>query len=272
MRANTNRAGALSFGSLVADYDAGRPRLSAEFLAAAALRVGLPSVGAGVEVGAGTGQLTGALLRAGWTVQAIEPSAPMAERLAQRYRAEVATGQLVVTEDEFESFNERQGRTFDAIWSADAWHWVDPAAGYRRAADLLRPAGQLVAIWTMAGIVDDLEVASQLNEVYSKLSPDLVRDTSMPIDESALREGRDEINASGVMVVTQHWTETERRFLDYQDYVAWQLSYAHIADMGKAERGLLSGAITDTLKRSPLNRQVPVRIWRYIVASERVAD
>jgi len=55
MRANTNREGALSFGSLVADYDAGRPRLPADFVAATALRVGLPPIGDCVEVGAGTG-------------------------------------------------------------------------------------------------------------------------------------------------------------------------------------------------------------------------
>jgi len=268
MRANTNRAGALSFGSLATDYDVGRPRLTKKFVTTTAQRVGLPPLGDGLEVGAGTGQLTGALLDALWLVHAIEPSPPMAARLTERYRAEIAAGRLVVLDELFERSSTGPSRTFDAIWSADAWHWIDPSVGYRRAAELLKPSGRLVAIWTMAGLVEDPVAARELNEIYEELSPALVRDPKCPVDESALAAGRDEINASQAMVVAHHWIESECRLVDHAAYVAWQLSYAHIANMSDAGRTRLKQAITETLRRSTPGQQMPVRLWRYIVASQ----
>lgn len=124
----------------------------------------------------------------------------------------------------------------------------------------------------MAVIMDDVAIAGQLNEVYEELRPNLVRDPSVPFDESVLRAGRGEISASDAIAVAQHWTENECRFVDCPNYVAWQLSYAHIATMGEADRDRLARAIIDTLTRVGHDRQVPVRLWRYVVASERVAD
>ncbi len=272
MRANTNRTGALSFGLLATDYDVGRPRLSTEFLAKTAQRVGLPASGVGLEVGAGTGQLTGALLDAGWTVHALEPCPPMADRLFERYRDEVAARQLVVLDDAFETFRGASPGSFDAIWSADAWHWIDPLLAYHRSAELLKPGGRLVAIWTLAGLVEDRAVAGQLNEIYEELSPDLVRDPEAPVDESVLAAGRHEIDASHAMVVSDYWIEDEPRSIDRSTYVAWQLSYGHIVQMAAADRGRLSGAITNVLRHWTDGRQIPVRLWRYIVASQRVVD
>ena len=39
------------------------------------------------------------------------------------------------------------GRQFDAVVAGQAWHWVDPVAGARRAAQALRPGGRLAVFW-----------------------------------------------------------------------------------------------------------------------------
>lgn len=42
---------------------------------------------------------------------------------------------------------QHSGREFDAVIAAQAWHWVDPAAGAAKAAAVLRPGGLLVVFW-----------------------------------------------------------------------------------------------------------------------------
>jgi SAM-dependent methyltransferase len=272
MRANTNRTNALTFGELVGDYDVGRPRLPKSFVAATASRTGLPPQGDALEVGAGTGQLTGALLGAGWCVKALEPSAPMADRLTNRYAAEIATGQLVVIRERFETAVLDSESSFDAVWSADAWHWVDPSVGYSRAARLLRPGGRLIATWTMAGVVHDADLADRLNDVYKVLSADLVRDPRAPVDEATLAAGREEINSSNAMAVSDYWTEEEQRLISRDAYVAWQLSYAHIVEMATQDRQRLARTIADALAEAAQQQPMPIRILRYVVASRRLED
>ena len=47
---------------------------------------------------------------------------------------------------DFETWRPPRPRAFDLVFAATAWHWIDPAVGYRRAWELLRPGGHL-AIW-----------------------------------------------------------------------------------------------------------------------------
>ena len=44
------------------------------------------------------------------------------------------------------------GNRFDLVFAATAWHWVDPAARYRRAWELLRSEGYL-AFWAAGHVV-----------------------------------------------------------------------------------------------------------------------
>ncbi len=116
----------------------------------------------------------------------------MVERLRSRYADAVSEGRLEVRTETFElSATSLKGR-YDQIWSADAWHWVDPSIAYHAAADLLTPDGRLVATWTF-GVIDDVALAARLNDVYARLSPDLCRDPRSPLEGAPLREGRDEI-------------------------------------------------------------------------------
>jgi len=39
------------------------------------------------------------------------------------------------------------GRDFDALVAGQAWHWVDPAAGAAKAAQVLRSGGRLAVFW-----------------------------------------------------------------------------------------------------------------------------
>jgi SAM-dependent methyltransferase len=124
-----------SFGLVSEDYARGRPAYPAE--AVAAMLRGLPAPADVVDVGAGTGQLTIALVAAGATVTAVEP-AP-ATRAALEQRVGSATTVLDARAEALPLPDE----CADLVICADSFHWLDAeraAAEFRR---VLRPGGRL---------------------------------------------------------------------------------------------------------------------------------
>jgi SAM-dependent methyltransferase len=93
-----------------------------------------------LDVGIGTGIAARQFRAAGCRVLGVDVDARMAE-FARRggFEVEVAT---------FEA-RDPAGRTFDAVVAGQTWHWVDPAAGAAKAADVLRPGGRLAVFWNV---------------------------------------------------------------------------------------------------------------------------
>jgi SAM-dependent methyltransferase len=120
-----------SFGTDAERYDRARPAYPDALIA----RIVGGSPGAAVlDVGCGTGIAGRQFQAAGCTVLGVEPDSRMAE-FAQSHglQVEVST---------FESWRPA-GRTFDAVVAAQSWHWVDPAIGPVKAAQVLRRDGRL---------------------------------------------------------------------------------------------------------------------------------
>jgi SAM-dependent methyltransferase len=94
-----------------------------------------------VEVGAGTGIGTEALVERGLQVFAIEPSDGMRELAQEKLgdRASFSGGR-------FEDFTALSAA--DAIVAFSAWHWVEPSVGLDLAARLLSAGGVLAVAWT----------------------------------------------------------------------------------------------------------------------------
>lgn len=67
-------------------HDTGRIPQSLEFVQRTTARLGAAAGARRLEVGAGTGQLTGSLLAAGGELVAVEPALPLAECLERNYR------------------------------------------------------------------------------------------------------------------------------------------------------------------------------------------
>jgi SAM-dependent methyltransferase len=93
-----------------------------------------------LEVGPGTGQATRDLLTRGATVRAIEIGPAMASKL----REVLPASELTVTVGDFEHQPTDETK-YDCVFSATAYHWIEPRAQLDRPAALLKPGG-LVAI------------------------------------------------------------------------------------------------------------------------------
>ena len=160
------------FDTVVDSYASGRPDMPIDSVRRAAEAVVLPPRAHVLEVGAGCGQLTWALAEVGYEVVALEPG----EALRSRARARVPTALFhAATFEDFEP-----DREFDAIFSSNAWHWIDPDVGYAKAAEL---GDAIVLIWDTA-IAADAELRRAIQE--DVLDPRGVG--SFPIEEPDVRE------------------------------------------------------------------------------------
>jgi SAM-dependent methyltransferase len=93
-----------------------------------------------LDLGAGTGKLTRALVARGVEVIAVEPLAEMRQSLAAalpEVRPVAGTAEEIPLDDD----------SVDAITVAQAWHWVDPERATAEVARVLRPGGTLGLIW-----------------------------------------------------------------------------------------------------------------------------
>jgi SAM-dependent methyltransferase len=112
-----------------------------------------------LDLAAGTGKLTRALLHAGLDVVAVEPQAPLREVLI----AGVGSGR--VKEGVAESIP-LGDRSVAAVTIADAFHWFDPAPALAEIRRVLHPCGGLAVLTT----VPDWGGASWAHEVGALLS------------------------------------------------------------------------------------------------------
>jgi SAM-dependent methyltransferase len=156
------RAHASSFGLAADVYERGRPSYPAEavdwLLPRGARHV--------VDLGAGTGKLTRVLLPRVERVTAVEPSEGMRATLEQvvpEARSLAGSAESMPLDD----------GSVDAVFVAQAWHWVDPAAAVPEVARVLRPGGTLALLWNIRD-----ETAPWLAELSQVMNSPVERDMS----------------------------------------------------------------------------------------------
>ncbi|MEU5428893.1 class I SAM-dependent methyltransferase [Streptomyces olivoreticuli] len=129
------------FGEDAEIYDASRPgypeALVADVVEFAALD-GAPVV----EVGAGTGKATLAFAARGLSLTCVEPDPRMADVLARNC---AGSADVTVEVGDFETW--RPAVPYGLLYSAQAWHWLDPEVRWARARAALRPGGALALFW-----------------------------------------------------------------------------------------------------------------------------
>jgi protein-L-isoaspartate O-methyltransferase len=130
------------FDGVADSYETYRPGFPAEVFSDIGEIVGLGPGGRVVEVGPGTGLATARLVELGVHVLAVERGAALARATADRF---ARTDHVRVVNTRFEDWSGPDER-FDAVVSANAWHWLEAPGRWTRAHGLLRPHGWLVLV------------------------------------------------------------------------------------------------------------------------------
>ncbi|MGW3352141.1 class I SAM-dependent methyltransferase [Nonomuraea rubra] len=169
-----DRERSVVFGQAVDLYESARPgypdRLVTDILNYA-------PAGPALEVGAGTGKATAAFAARGVDLTCVEPDPRMAAALAANCPG------VQVWSGIFEDYV--PDRRFTLLYSAQAWHWVDPERRWDLAYAALAPSGALALFWNHYLITDpDLRAAlSEVDHRHGLSSYSLHQDTPVRNEE-----------------------------------------------------------------------------------------
>jgi ubiquinone/menaquinone biosynthesis C-methylase UbiE len=130
------------FDEIAAEYDRHRPAYPDELVDQACQVAGIGSGDHVLEVGCGSGQLTRGLLAQGLHVTALEPGKSLIALARQRLEG---AGAVEFVNAQFEDASLPR-EWFKAVFSASAFHWVDPKISWQKTADVLVPGGTLALV------------------------------------------------------------------------------------------------------------------------------
>jgi len=218
----------VTFESIADRYHAARPDYPAELFDELVAAPGLRAGAKLLEVGCGTGKATVPLADRGFEITALE----LGPQLAASAQRNLAAYELVrVVQQAFETWQPSAGQPFDLVYSATAWHWIDPSVGYERAWQVLQPGGHL-AIWAADHVLPEADgdpFFAQIHDVYDEIGEGVPPGTEFPAPGS-LPTFRAAIEGSGRFAVTLTKEFIWSRRYTAEEYIALLGTFSgHIA-------------------------------------------
>jgi ubiquinone/menaquinone biosynthesis C-methylase UbiE len=219
-----------SFGKVAESYDRVRPGP-----APAAVDWLLPAgCATAVDLGAGTGLFTRALLGRVPEIIAVEPDGRMRAVLAER------TEGVRMLEGRAEAIP-LPDASVDAVFVSTAWHWFDPALAVPEIARVLRDGGRLGMIWTSRNRAEDW--VAELDLLRLSAVPGEARDweAGEPRTADQVREKLDRHNSVTLPpdapfgpAKVESFTFT--RTMDVDDVVDWLATTSALITASPADR------------------------------------
>jgi SAM-dependent methyltransferase len=250
------------FDEVAADYDRHRPAYPDELVDQACRVAGIGSGDHVLEVGCGSGQLTRSLLARGLHVTALEPGKNLIALARQNLEG---AGEAEWVNARFEDALLPRDH-FRAVFSASAFHWVDPEVGWQKASDVLVPGGTL-ALVQYCGLEEPRTKGDQEAALaaIAKVAPDIAANWPAYRDLDATLAGMEQRRGN----VSEAWAwfgsydigrdYAGRLFGDVQVAVMPKLS-EHTPD----ELNALVRTMSHYARLSPGQRQALEREWEAI--------
>ena len=247
-----------SFGRVAETYDRVRPGP-----APAAMDWLVPAgCAAAVDLAAGTGLFTRALLGRVPDITAVEPDARMRAVLAKR------TGGVRVLDGRGEAIP-LPDASADAVFVSTAWHWLDPALAMGEIARVLRDGGRLGVIWTSRDRADDWVAELDLLRRSAVPGKARERDAGEPRTADQVREKLDRHHSvtlppDAPFGSAEAGSFTFTRMMDVDDVVDWLATNSVFITASPAERdaGLARcRAVLLAHATSDARVEMPLRSW-----------
>jgi ubiquinone/menaquinone biosynthesis C-methylase UbiE len=230
------------FASVADSYERGRPEYVPAVIGALSAELRLRPGSPVLDLAAGTGKLTRALLAADLDVVAVEPQAALREHLL------AGIGSERVREGLAEAIPLPAGAV-DAVAVADAFHWFDHTAALEEIGRVLRPGGGLAVIAT----VPDWSGASWAHDVGSLLSD--IRPTHPSFDG---RPWQDAVRASGRWTEPREVRVTSSQPADAERIVDHVASVSWMATLPEDERAETIALVRALVEEGETPAELPV--------------
>jgi SAM-dependent methyltransferase len=196
-----------TFDEIAELYDRGRREPPDHIFNDLFVQAGIePSSARILEIGCGTGQATLPLARRGCHIVCVEMGANLA-RIARRNLA--GFPRVRVDTSRFEDW-EPGSLSFDIVFAATSWHWLDPRLRYAKAAQVLRPAG-ILAFTTGSHVLPPGfdPFFAEMQNCYEAIG-EARMEGPLPAPEE-VRDAHEEIEQSGyfenVRVIRRTWVD-----------------------------------------------------------------
>jgi SAM-dependent methyltransferase len=192
-----------------------------------------------LDLAAGTGKLTGALLGHAGRVVAVEPSEPMLDALRARLpevEALAGTAEAIPLAD---------GEA-DAVVVGEAFHWFETRTATREIARVLRPGGWLGLLWNRErwdeAELPWLDAFSMLVAPYRRAAG------AFPVDDEAT--WKREVAATGVFRRFERFDVDHVHRVGPEAFLALVSSWTWIATLPEPRRGAVLAAVEDIAMRA----------------------
>ncbi|MGW0041153.1 class I SAM-dependent methyltransferase [Rhodococcus sp. NPDC003348] len=232
-------------------YDGARPEYPPALFDELVRATGVTPGDSLLEIGGGTGKATVELARRGFAVTSVELG-PALAAVARENLAPFANAEVVCAD--FETWEPAPSASFDLVFAATAWHWIDPAMRYAKAARLLRPHGHL-AFWTALHVVPDEgdPFFQDMQPIYDEIGEGMPPGTVWP-RPGELADHRAEIESTGLFegVTVSHF-DWEVGY-DADGYLALLDTFSSHIAMAGWQRERLHGEIRRRIEDRPDHR------------------
>lgn len=217
-----NQQAETGFGRAAEAYDRGRPEYPIQAIDWLTDRLGLQSGRIVVDVGAGTGKLTRALVPAGARLVAVEPVQNMRGVLTRRLpEVEVLAGSAEAIP--------LSAASADAIVVGQAFHWFDGPRALEEFGRVLNPTGKLGLIWNRRD--DRQQLEREIDEIITPYRG------SAPAYRS--KEWQSAFGARSPFSLIDQVEIPFTQTLDEDGFVDRLMSISFIASLDEAERRLV---------------------------------
>lgn len=233
---------AQQFAAVAEAYERGRPEYPPAVVGALTAELGVGAGGRVLDLAAGTGKLSRALLAGGFDVIAVEPLESMRELLIERLgadRVNAGVAESIPLPDE----------SVDAVTVGDAFHWFDHALALQEIRRVLRPHGGLAVLST----VPDWSGASWAHELGTfvmSLRPEHPHFDGPPW-EHTVRATPGWSEPREVRITTSVAAEPQR-IVDHMASMSW------IAGMEPTARSAALARIGDLVRTGETPAQLPI--------------
>jgi SAM-dependent methyltransferase len=233
-----------NFASVADAYERGRPEYPRAAIGALTAELGLAPEARVLDLAAGTGKLTRALVAAGLDVVAVEPQGPLRAALAGSVGEErVLDGlaeRIPLPDD-----------SLDAVTVADAIHWFDHGPALAEIARVLRPGGGLAVLVTAADW-SGASWADELGRMLMGLRPDHPHFDG-PAWQDSVRESGCWSEPREIRVTVSQPTSAQR----LRDHIE---SFSWIAAMPNGERTELLARVEATIRAGETPSELPFHV------------
>lgn len=159
-----------AFNNIIADYEFARPGYPESLFEDIIVFAKLAHGARLLEIGAGPGQATDYFVKHGYSVTSLEIGENQVNFLGEKYSS---FPNFRAVHSSFEEYAVPE-ESFDLVFSATAFHWIDPALGIPKAYRLLKKGGAFALFWHLESIVrQETELQSELSHIFRQHAPEL---------------------------------------------------------------------------------------------------